>query len=105
MLDQALLVPGRVDLPDFLQADAELWWFAALVEAELCDQLLGQAAACTLGKQCVLAEQFHAAGVGILVRTVACNSHVAGGDAANLAVFAVDHFGRGKSGVDLDAEG
>ena len=67
MLDQALLVLGGIDLPDFLQPDAEFRRLALGVEREFRDQLLGQAAARAFGEQRVFAEQFHAAGEGILV--------------------------------------
>ena len=39
MLDQAFLVFCGIDLPDFLQADAEFRRLALRVERELCDQL------------------------------------------------------------------
>lgn len=56
------------------------------------------------GEQRVLSEQFHPARIGRLVRTVLGDAHVAGGDAAHLAVLAVDHFRRGEAGIDFDAE-
>ena len=104
MLDQALLVLGGIDLPDFLQADAELRRLALGVEREFRDQLLAQAAARAFGEQRVFAEQFHAAGVGILVAAVPGDAHVAGGDAAHRAVVVVEHFDRGKARIDFDAE-
>ena len=104
MLDQALLVFGGIDLPDFLQPDAEFRRLAVGVEREFRDQLLGQAAARAFGEQRVFAEQFHAAGEGILVAAVLGDAHVAGRDAAHRAVFVVEHFGRGKARIDLDAE-
>jgi hypothetical protein len=47
MLHQAFFVFGRIDLPDFLQPDAEFARLAILVQREFGDQLLGQAAART----------------------------------------------------------
>ena len=42
--------------------------------------------------------------IGILVRAVLGDAHVAGGDAAHRAFFIVQHFGRGEARIDLDAE-
>jgi hypothetical protein len=104
VLNQALLVLGRIDLPDFLQTDAEFRRLAVLVEAEFRDQLLGKAAARAFGKQRVFAEQLHAAGIGILVRAVLGDAHVAGGDAPHRALVVIEHFGSRKARIDLDAE-
>src|ERR1700722_2971818 len=41
MLDQAWLVFRRIDLPDFLEADAEFLRLAPLLELEALDQMLG----------------------------------------------------------------
>jgi len=104
VLDQPRLVFCRIDLPDFLQADAEFRRLTAGVEAKLRNQLLGEAAARAFGKQRVFAEQLHAAGVGILVGAVLGDAHVAGGDALHRALVVIEHFGRGKAGVDFDAK-
>ncbi len=104
VLDQPLLVLRRIDLPDFLEPDTELRRLSILVEPELRDQLLGQAAARAFGKQRILAEQLHAAGVGSLVRAVARHAHVAGGDAAHLAVLAIEHFDRREARIDFHAQ-
>src|SRR4029078_10002213 len=101
MLDQTLLVSGGIDLPDFLQADAELRRLAFGVEREFRDQLLAQAAARAFGEQRVFAEQFHAAGVGILVAAVPGDAHVAGGDAAHRAGFVVDTLALDKTPSDF----
>src|SRR5260370_8152914 len=77
MLDQTLLVLGRIDLPNFLQPNAELQRLGILVEPELRDQLFRQATARTFGEQCVFAPQLHAARVGILVRPCLGGAHVA----------------------------
>ena len=104
MLDQALLVFGGIDLPDFLQPDAEFRRLALGVEREFRDQLLAEAAARAFGEQRVFAEQFHAAREGILEAAVPGDAHVAGRDAAHRAVVVVQHFGRGKARIDFDAE-
>ena len=56
MLDQALLVFRRIDLPDFLEPDAEFRRLRVGVEREFRDQLLGQAAARAFGEQRVFAD-------------------------------------------------
>ena len=104
MLDQALLVLGGIDLPDFLQPDAEFRRLALGVERVFRDQLLAQAAARAFGEQRVLAEQLHAAREGILGLAIPADAHVAGRNAAYCAAVVVQHFGRGKARIDFDAE-
>src|SRR5258708_38160908 len=87
MLDEALLVLRGINLPDFLQADAEFPRLAVGIKRELRNQLLGQAAARAFGKQRVLSAQFHAAGERGLVRTVLGDPHVAGRNAAHRALI------------------
>src|SRR5690606_1848409 len=42
VLNQARLVPGRIDLPQLLEPDTVFRRFAALIKLELRDQLLGK---------------------------------------------------------------
>ena len=104
MLDQALLVFCGIDLPDFLQADAEFRRLAFRIERIFGDQLLAQAAARALREQRVFAKQFHAARERILEAAIPGDAHVAGRDAPHRAVVVVEHLGRGKAGIDFDAE-
>src|SRR6202012_3543039 len=104
VLDQALLVLRGIDLPDFLQADAEFPRLAVGIKCELGNQLLGQAAACAFGKQRVLAAQFHAAGERGLVRAVLGDPHVAGRNAAPGTLTIVEPLGGSKPRIDFDAE-
>ena len=91
-------------LPQLLQADAVALRVATFVELEARDQLAAEAAARALGEDRVLGVQLHAE---LEVRgrlAVLADAEVAGGDAAHVAAFAVQHLGRGKAGEDLDAE-
>ena len=74
------------------------------LKSEFRDQLLGKAAARAFGEQRVFAEQLHATGVGILVRTILGDAHVAGRDAAHRALLIVEDFRSGETRIDLDAE-
>src|SRR5437763_15295907 len=58
----------------------------------------------TLGKQRVLGVQRHTARERVLVLAILGHAHVAGRDSDHLAVLAVEYFGRGEPGIDLDAE-
>src|SRR5262249_14762472 len=104
VLDPALAVLGRVDLPDFFQADAEFPRLAVGVERIFGDQLLGQAAARAFGEQRVFAEQLHAAGVGTLVLAALANATAAGGKAGPAALVVIVRSGRGKARIVLAAE-
>ncbi len=97
------MLVGR-DLPQLLEADAELLRLAAAVEPEARDQLLGQRAARALGDDRVLAAQLHAARETVVGLAVAADAHVAGGDADDAAFLVVEHLGGGKARIDLDAE-
>src|SRR2546430_2734212 len=57
MLDQAFLVFCGIDLPDFLQPDAEFRRLAVGVEREFRDQLLAQAATRAFGGQSASSRQ------------------------------------------------
>ena len=104
MLDQAFLVFCGIDLPDFLQPDAEFRRLAVGVEREFRDQLLAQAATRAFGEQRVFAHQFHAARERILEAAIPGDAHVTSRDTAHRAVVVVQHFGRGKARIDFDAE-
>src|SRR3569832_460935 len=104
MLDQPLLVLRRIDLPDFLEADAEFRRLALRIERELRDELLGETAPHAFGEQRVFATQLHAAGERSLVRAVLRDAHVAGRNAAYRALVVVEHFRSGKARIDFDAE-
>ena len=104
MDDQPRHMLGRVDLPEFLDADAMDLRIAARIELVARDELLAQMAARTFGKHRVLGMQFHA-DLKIARRlAVAADAHVAGGYALDRALFVEQHFGRGEAGEDLDAE-
>src|SRR5690606_12491007 len=103
---QPLLVLGRVDVPDFLDADAVVLGVGFAVQVEFLDQLLADVAAAAFGEQGVLAAQFHAGGVVTLFRiTFTVDTQVAGDDAAYYAVFVDQGFLSGEARVDLDAQG
>src|SRR4051795_12923974 len=104
MLDHALLVLGGIDLPDFLEPDAEFRRLALGIQRELRDELFGQAAARAFREQRVLAEQFHATGKGVLRLSVPADAHVASGNALHRALLVIEYLGGGKARIDLDAE-
>ena len=101
---QALLEVRRVDLPQLLDADAELLRINATAQLVLVHQHLGQRAASTFGEQRVLGVQLHALRVGILVLAVLADPHVAGSDSAHCAVLGVEHLGRGEARIDLHSQ-
>ena len=92
---------GRIDFPQFLDADAVGLRILAGVELEALDHLLAQVAAAAFGEDGVLGMQFHAelevlGGLAFLV-----DAHVAGGHALDGAVFVEQHFGSGEAGEDF----
>src|SRR5687767_13721248 len=61
--DLALAMLGWIDLPQFLDADAEGLRIAAFAQLELLEQGLGERAAAAFREQRLLAVQFDTAGV------------------------------------------
>ncbi len=94
----------RLHLPQFLDADGVALRVLPRVEREARDQLPAEAAARTLGKDRVLAVQFHAELEALGRLAVLADTHVARGHALDRAVLGIEHLGRGKAGKDLDAE-
>ena len=89
---------GRVDLPQFLDADPIGLRIRVRVELELRDQLAAEVAAATFGEQRVLRVQFHAE-LEVLGRlAVLAHAHVAGRDALHGAVVVVQDLGGREAG-------
>ena len=103
MLHQTLAVLRRRDLPQLFEADTEFLRLTVAAEPEVLDQHLAEAAARALGEQRVFAAQLHAAREAGLGLSVLADPHVAGGDAGD-ALIVEQHFGGGKTRVDLDPE-
>jgi hypothetical protein len=70
VLHEAGLVLGGRDFPKLLQSDTIFLRAALGIQAKFPDQLLGERAARTFGKECVLAAERDAGRVAVLVRTV-----------------------------------
>ncbi len=103
--DQAWLVLGRVDFPDFLEADAVVLGVSVAVQFEALDQLLADVAAAAFGEQRVLAAQFHAGGVDAFFRIAfAVDAEVTGDDPADHAVFVEERFLGGEAWVDFHTQ-
>ena len=104
VLHQPGLELRRRDPPDLLQADRVFLRLAPIGEPEAGDRLLAERAARAFGEQDVFAAQLHAAGEARLRLAVAADAHVAGRDADDFAVGAIEEFRRGEAGIDLDPE-
>ena len=101
---QTRAVLGRIEPPEFLQADAVGLRVRALAEREAFHERLGQRSPAALGEQGVLGVQLHARLVAVLSRAVLGHPHVAGRHAADAAGIVIKHFGGGEAGVDLRAQ-
>lgn len=100
MHHQPRLVPGRVDLPQLLDADAVGLRVLALIQLVAFDQLAAEVAARALGEDGVLGVQLHAA-LEIRARgAILVDAHVAGGHAHHRAVVVVQHLGGGEARED-----
>jgi hypothetical protein len=94
----------RIDLPEFLEPDAEFRRLAIVRKPVFRDQDLAERSARAFGEQCVLAEQLHAAGEAVGRLALLADAHVAGGDAAHLAIVTGDQFGRREARIDFNAQ-
>ncbi len=100
MHHQPRLMPGRVDLPQFLDADAVGLRVLAFVQFVAGDQLAAEVAARAFGEDRVPGVQRHAALEGRADAAVLLDAHVAGGHADHFTVVAEQHFGGGKARED-----
>ena len=98
------LVARRVDLPQFLDADAVGLRVAPFVQLEARDQLPAEVAARALGEDGVLGVQFHAELEAVGRLAVLADAHVAGGHALDRAVLVVEHLGGRETREDLHAQ-
>ncbi len=101
--DQAGLVFGRVNVPQFLDTDTVVLWVFAFIQLEVVDQALAQVTTTAFSEQGVLGAQFHARHVAVFLGTVTGHAHVAGDDAFYLAIFN-DGFRSSKARVNLDTQ-
>ena len=104
VLDQPRLVVFRLDLPQFLEADAELARLTAFGEAVSGDQYLGERAARALADQHVFAHQRHAGRIVRTVRAVLLHAHVAGDHARHRAFVVIDEVHGREARIDFDAQ-
>ena len=102
--DQPRLVPGRVDLPQLLDADAVGLRVHPIAQIEALEQPLGQVAAAALGEDGHPRVQLDAGLEARLRLPVASDAHVPGRHPLDRAVFAVEHLGSGKARKDRDVE-
>ena len=86
------LMLGRINGPQFLQADSVVLGAAICVEVEFADQLLAQMTSAAFGENGVLAEQFVAGSEAALLFALLADAHVTGCDAAHGTVFIVQNF-------------
>src|SRR4051812_22153283 len=86
MLHETRPMARGVELPEFLQADAEFLRLAPLAQAEAGEQSLGERASRPFGEERVLAAQFHAAREGLFRLAIAPDTHVARGDSEHFVI-------------------
>ena len=96
----ARLVLGRVDVPEFLDAEPVDLRLAIGLEVVLRLHLLGQIAARTLGEERVLGVDFHARLEIALLRTVLGDAHVLRHHAGDRALLVEQHLCRREAGED-----
>ncbi len=96
---------GRIDFPDFFQADGVVLHIGFVVEFEALEQLLADVATAAFGEQRVFGAQFHAGGVQAFFRVAfAVDAQITGDDAAHHAVFVEQRFLSCKARVDFNAK-
>ncbi len=102
---QPLLVLARVDLPDFLDADAVVLHIGFAIQVETLDQLLADVSAAALGEQGVLGAQFHARRIqAFLGVALAVHAQIARDDAAHHTGVVEQRFLGGEAWIDFHAE-
>ena len=98
------LMPGGRYLPQFLDADCIGLRVDAVAQAESLDQRLGQRAAAAFGEQGFLGEELDAALKALGRPTILADAHIACRDPLHPSGSVIQHLGRGKARIDLDAQ-
>ena len=104
MLHEAGLVQGGINPPKLLQAEPVFLRLASLRQLEVRNGLLAQRSARALSQKREFTPQLHAARIALFAGAILGQPHVAGGDAAHVAVFVEQQFGCRKAGVDFHAQ-
>ena len=104
MYHQAGFVAGRVNLPQFLDAQAIGLRVATLVKLVFGNDLFAQMAARTLGEHGVFAQKLHAQLEVACQLAIFANTHVAGCHTTHRTVFVVKHFSRSEAWEYLNAQ-
>ena len=95
--DQPRLVPGRVDLPQLLDADAVGLRIDSIAQVEALEQSLRQVSSAAFGEDGDPRVQLHPRLEACLRLPVAPHPHVPGRDPLDRAVLVVEHLGGGKA--------
>src|SRR5579862_1576079 len=102
--DAAGMMLGRIDLPQLFDADTVSLRPAVAAEIELRLEALGQRAAAALGKERLLGDELDARLELRRRLAVFANPLRAGRNPAHAPQLVIEHFRRGKAGIDLDPE-
>src|SRR4029077_12078166 len=94
MHDESDLVLPGLHVPQFLQPDAVDLRARVLAQAELCFELAGEMPAAAFGEERVLRAQLDSRLVAAGLLALAADSHVAGRNAVDASVLAVQHLRR-----------
>jgi hypothetical protein len=100
----ARLVLFRLDIPQFLHADAVNLRLAIALQIIFRFQLLCEMSARTLCKQCIFCVKLHTRHIVGLMAAIAGNAHVSGRDALHRTIVIVEDFGSGEAGKDFDTQ-
>ena len=95
---------GRIDLPQFLDADGIRLRVAPFIQVVLGHQLLAEVSARTFSEQRVFGVQLHAELKRIGWHAFAVHTHVAGGDTFDRTIVVVQDFRGRKAGEDFHAQ-
>src|SRR5262245_58991033 len=94
----------RVNLPNFLDPQTKSLRIALRTQLETFKQSFGERPATAFGKNRLLGFKLHAAGKTRRWSAVLTNTGIPGCNARHTALFIIQNFSRGKSGINLDAQ-
>ncbi len=97
----AFFVFGWIDFPQFFDPNAIVLGIFARTQVEFLNQPLTQVAAATFREQSIFGVQLHAGHVAVFLASVGSNTHVAGHNTLNAAIFVIKYIRSGKAGVDF----
>lgn len=103
--DQPFVMPGRINFPGLLEADAIMLRIRVCAKIEAIDKFFAEITADTFSEDRVTRGQFVPGLIGVFFRAIFGDPHIGRGDAGYPSLIIVENLGSGEAWKYVDAEG